>query len=1020
MFGKAKRRPHRSHTSSITSIHVNPGDGVSADQFEAGVPGIVPTTKGLPTSMTYKFCNFWIDHSSKFLYVTMHPTKDSKELLRSKSDFESFSRQHGVNLCSFRADNGVYASASIRASCSNANQSLTYCGVGSHWQNGLAERAIGTIQATARTILLHAMAKWPGTVTEAFWPFAINHAVHLYNISSRDGPHKSPWELFTGTPLPKHPSDSRVFGCPAFVLHKVNQDNPAAAKTWASCCWQGVYIGHSPLHASSVALIYNPSTRHVTPQFHVTFDKEFSTVHIVDLIALEGRLEKLHKSNATWSFTDSHGDLAPYFFDTGPNTISAINPVVHSATPINSVQRPLYRPVSCSLPFRHWKAKHNIAAELYHCPSIMLQQATQTPRDEPSTVPPSLTHAPSGMSSIHHDPVALTPNTVSSGDPASPPGTGSLPFPRPPHASVLSRESHTDAPLGITPIDPTLFASLATPSEGAFNVVPPPIMQHTMDQNDTLMQTGMLSAPGKDKFIAAQVPEIRGLHQQGVFTYHKVSDLPPRARLLNAIWSYKRKCTPTGTLSKYKSRLCTDGSQQRAGVDYTKTYAPVVSWGTVRLVLALATMPNLHSRQVDFTQAFTQSPIDTDVFMRIPQGWYYSDGDLHQHPNPRHRDTDHYIRLAKTLYGVKQAARQWYLHLKQGLLNLGFTASAIDPCLFIRDNCLILLYVDDCLIFSQTTDVIDDLLNTLQSTYVIGEQGTVQDFLGLRISTDSDGALHFQQEGLINSIISDLHLTDSASKPTPAVHVLHPDERGAPREELWNYRSIIGKLNFLAHMTRPDISMAVHNCARFSAKPTSLHEQAIKRIGHYLAHTRNKGLIYRPDGSNRLDMYVDANFAGTWHREYAHLRGSCLSRTGFVVIYNGCPIHWGSKLQSEIALSTTEAKYIALSTALRDLLPLRRILHELRATSFLPSSTIFSPSTIYEDNASCIALAHRETQLRPRTKHIALKFHHFRDNLADGTIRIEKVASASNWADIFTKPLTQFVHERLRRLMMGW
>jgi hypothetical protein len=258
------------------------------------------------------------------------------------------------------------------------------------------------------------------------------------------------------------------------------------------------------------------------------------------------------------------------------------------------------------------------------------------------------------------------------------------------------------------------------------------------------------------------------------------------------------------------------------------------------------------------------------------------------------------------------------------------------------------------------------------------------------------------------------------NKFTPAVHVLHLDVNGAPRTELWNYRSLIGKLNYLAQMTRPDLSMAVHNCARFSTHPTNLHEQAIKRIGRYLVGTKHLGLIYCPNSSGRLDMYVDADFAGTWHREFSHLRGSCLSRTGFVILYNGCPIHWGSKLQSKIALSTTEAEYIALSTATRELIPIRRILQELSTASPYATTTLLPPSTIYEDNASCIALAHRDTQLRPRTKHIALKFHHFRDLIISKELIVEKVPTASNWADIFTKPLTQFVHERLRCLMMGW
>jgi hypothetical protein len=311
LFGKAKRRPHKHHTGSITQHCTRPGDGISADQLEAGTPGIVATTKGLPTSMTYKYCNFWLDHHSKFIFVTMHPTKEGKEMLRSKQVFEAFCRQHEVNIRSIRADNGIYSSAAFRDSCSAGAQQLTYCGVGSHWQNGLAERAIGSIQATARTILLHAMSKWPSIITEAFWPFAITHAVHLYNISSKQGSHQSPWESFTGTPPSKHPSDSRVFGCPAFVLNKVNQDNPSAAKTWASRCWQGVYVGFSPMHASTVALIFNPSTKHVTPQFHVSYDEDFSTVAFTDPSALESRLETLVNSKSTWKFVNSHGDDSP-------------------------------------------------------------------------------------------------------------------------------------------------------------------------------------------------------------------------------------------------------------------------------------------------------------------------------------------------------------------------------------------------------------------------------------------------------------------------------------------------------------------------------------------------------------------------------------------------------------------------------------------------------------------------------------------------------------------------------------
>jgi len=270
----------------------------------------------------------------------------------------------------------------------------------------------------------------------------------------------------------------------------------------------------------------------------------------------------------------------------------------------------------------------------------------------------------------------------------------------------------------------------------------------------------MLKAPDQSNFVQAQAPEIAGLHSSGVFSYHRIDTLPPRAKLLNAILSYRRKRTPAGVLQKYKARICTDGSQQQHGVDYWETYAPVVSWSTVCLLLTLASIHGWHSSQIDFLQAFTQPPIAEDIYMQIPQGWYVSDSELKQHNHPKFHDVDHYIKLEKSLYGIKQAARVWFHHLEPGLLKLGFRASEIDPCLFYREDCIVALYVDDCLLFSPDQAVINQVISTLQLHYQIGAQGTVQDFLGINISTDADGATHFTQPGLITSILQDLNLQD--------------------------------------------------------------------------------------------------------------------------------------------------------------------------------------------------------------------------------------------------------------------
>jgi len=316
----------------------------------------------------------------------------------------------------------------------------------------------------------------------------------------------------------------------------------------------------------------------------------------------------------------------------------------------------------------------------------------------------------------------------------------------------------------------------------------------------------------------------------------------------------------------------------------------------------------------------------------------------------------------KNLYGCKQAARNWFQFLKQGLLKEGFVQSKNDPCLYLRNDCILVVYTDDCLIFSPSGSIIDTIIKNLSDTYLLEDQGNVQDYLGIWIVQDpTTKSISMTQSGLIESVINDVGLTSSSNgKTTPADSILYPDPDGAPRQDPWHYRSIIGKLNFIAQNTRPDISFAVHQCARFSLNPTLLHELAIKRIIRYLIYTRDKGLILQPTKDLHLDMYVDADFVGMWHRHHSALRDNVPSRTGYIITFCGCPIHWVSKLQSEIALSTTESEYLALSMATRDLLPIRHLLQELHHHSLIhfPSDVFtnttrtntLSATTIYEDN----------------------------------------------------------------------
>jgi hypothetical protein len=199
-----------------------------------------------------------------------------------------------------------------------------------------------------------------------------------------------------------------------------------------------------------------------------------------------------------------------------------------------------------------------------------------------------------------------------------------------------------------------------------------------------------------------------------------------------------------------------------------------------------------------------------------------------------------------------------------------------------------------------------------------------------------------------------------------------------------------------------------------------IHEIAIRRICRYLQATSTKGIILHPTLQHRnLDCFVDADFAGLWTEDSSSDLTSVKSRTGYVILFANCPVLWVSKLQTEVALSTTEAEYIALSQAMRDLIPMKSLLTELTTLTCLTFDSTTTYSTVFEDNKGCVELA-TAPKMRPRTKHIALKYHHFRSHVANGDIKIKWIDTKSQLADIFTKPLPEPLFTTLRLLLLGW
>ena len=378
------------------------------------------------------------------------------------------------------------------------------------------------------------------------------------------------------------------------------------------------------------------------------------------------------------------------------------------------------------------------------------------------------------------------------------------------------------------------------------------------------------------------------------------------------------------------------------------------------------------------------------------------------------------------MYGLRQAPLKFFNTLKRGLEDRGFRNSRLDPCLFISKDVICVCFVDDCLFFARSADAIDRVIDDLQqpnpTAFKLKVESDVAGFLGILMKKQNDGSIELLQTGLIDRILKVTGLEDSSLKWTPAETTpLGKDPNGSMCVERWSYASVVGMMMYLASNSRPDIAFAVHQCARFAHAPKRSHEQALKRIARYLKATRDKGMILRPTEDLTLDLYADADFAGLWNAKDANDPTCVRSRTGYLVTLGGTPLLWSSKLQTEIALSTCEAEYIALSTAMRELIPLRRLVKEVAESLKIDRSELTKVSTVWEDNNAALILAKAEyPNMMPRSKHIAVKYHWFRSHLQEGEIEIKRIDTTVQKADIFTKGLARKEFESKRAMIMGW
>lgn len=281
------------------------------------------------------------------------------------------------------------------------------------------------------------------------------------------------------------------------------------------------------------------------------------------------------------------------------------------------------------------------------------------------------------------------------------------------------------------------------------------------------------------------------------------------------------------------------------------------------------------------------------------------------------------------------------------------------------------------------------------------------------------------QYHLTKRIIPALGLENTNPVSTPATGPLLWMPGSPPRQEEWNYRSVVGMLQFLCCNTNSELPFN---------NPRRIHEIAVKRIGRYLKHflytdedgvKRVRGAIFNLSEDERntplqLDLWADADFSGCWNATEQHDPNTSRSRTGYAVTMKGLRIIWKSQLQVGIALSTAEAEMGAQSSGMRALIPLRTIFFEIAECFDIPASRMSLVSHAYEDNEACLHIATADPpRLTARNKHWNIKHHWFRSKLGE-FIKVLPIRSQEQLADIYTKALTQDLFKACRTKLQGW
>jgi hypothetical protein len=472
-----------------------------------------------------------------------------------------------------------------------------------------------------------------------------------------------------------------------------------------------------------------------------------------------------------------------------------------------------------------------------------------------------------------------------------------------------------------------------------------------------------------------------------------IVELPAGRKTVGSKWLFKKKFNAEGKVEKYKARLVAKGYSQVEGIDFGEIFSPVAKLTSIRFILSIAAAFDLEVEQMDVKTTFLHGDLEEEIYMKQPEGFVVKG------------KKELVCKLKKSLYGLKQSPGMWYQKFDTYILELRFVRSRADHCVYSKQVgnhfIYVVLYVDDMLLVGNNMDVIKEVKSQLSSKFDMKDLGAANFILGMEIKRDrANKKLWLNQRKYVETILQrfNMHGSKPVKVPIPIGVKLSADQCPKTQEEEEGmshvpYASAVSSLMYAMVCTRPDIAHAVGVLSRYMSKPGKEHWTTAKRVFRYLRGTTSYGLCYqgRPGLDIVVDIhgFVDADWAGDLDRRR--------STSGYVFNLFGGAISWMSKRQAVVALSTTEAEYMAATHASKEAIWLQRLCSGI---GLVQQAVILDC-----DSQSAIFLA-KNPSYHSKTKHIDVQYHFVRDMVEEKKVLLEKVDTLKNVADSLTKSVS--------------